>query len=103
MNQVALQLKNTKENNGIVTSDYVSVKRMVLLQENILIGLNKDADQKKLVRGEFNDLAQLYKMAEVDKDAYVAQAKMLAAKFEENFSRFQEMPDHIRNAGPKAE
>ena len=72
VNQVALQLKNTKENNGIVTSDYVSVKRMVLLQENILIGLNKDADQKKLVRGEFNDLAQLYKMAEVDKDAYVA-------------------------------
>lgn len=67
-----IQLKNTKENNGIVTSDYVSVKRMVLLQENILIGLNKDADQKKLVRGEFNDLAQLYKMAEVDKDAYVA-------------------------------
>ena len=38
-----------------------------------------------------------------DKDAYMAQAKMLAAKFEENFSRFQEMPEHIKNAGPKAE
>lgn len=38
-----------------------------------------------------------------DKDAYLQQAKMLAKKFEDNFSRFHEMPDHIKNAGPKAE
>lgn len=38
-----------------------------------------------------------------DKAAYMAQAKMLAAKFEENFSRFQEMPEHIKKAGPKVE
>lgn len=37
-----------------------------------------------------------------DKDAYTAQAKMLAEKFESNFARFDEMPDHIKNAGPKA-
>ena len=72
VNQVALQLRNTKENNGIVTSDYVSVKRMVLLQKDLLIGLNKDKEQKSLKRGKFNDLAQLYKVSETKTDAYVA-------------------------------
>lgn len=37
-----------------------------------------------------------------DQDAYMKQANMLAKKFEDNFSRFDEMPDHIKNAGPKA-
>lgn len=37
-----------------------------------------------------------------DKGAYQEQAKMLAGKFETNFARFEEMPEHIKNAGPKA-
>ncbi len=35
-----------------------------------------------------------------DKAAYEAQAKMLAQKFEDNFARFNEIPNHIKNAGP---
>jgi phosphoenolpyruvate carboxykinase (ATP) len=36
-----------------------------------------------------------------DKQAYDAQARLLAAKFEENFAKF-DAPENVRAAGPKA-
>jgi phosphoenolpyruvate carboxykinase (ATP) len=35
-----------------------------------------------------------------DKNAYDAQARLLASKFVENFKRFH-VPDHVRHAGPQ--
>ena len=37
-----------------------------------------------------------------DKEAYEASAKVLAAKFQENFKKYTHMPENIVNAGPKA-
>lgn len=36
-----------------------------------------------------------------DKDAYDEQAKKLAAMFIKNFSKYNNMPENIINAGPK--
>ncbi len=36
----------------------------------------------------------------VDKDSYDLSAKKLAQMFVENFAKFKEAPDEIRNAGP---
>ena len=36
----------------------------------------------------------------VDKDSYDLSAKKLAQMFVENFTKFKEVPDEIRNAGP---
>lgn len=38
-----------------------------------------------------------------DKEAYDVQAKKLASLFVENFEKFSDMPENIRNAAPKAE
>jgi len=38
-----------------------------------------------------------------DKEAYDKQAKSLAAKFVENFKRYEPVPDAVRNAGPRAD
>lgn len=38
-----------------------------------------------------------------DKEAYDAQAKKLATLFVENFEKFSDMPENIRNAAPKAD
>ena len=37
-----------------------------------------------------------------DKAAYEASAKTLAEKFRENFKKYQDMPENIVNAGPRA-
>ena len=72
--ELALQIKNTKENDavdGIVTSEYVTMKRMVVEQEDVMIGVNKDINLVKDVE-LFRDLHRMYPIAATDneKNAY---------------------------------
>lgn len=66
VDQLALQIKNihateTAINNGIVTSEYIPVKRMVIEQQDIRIGLNTDINlENDLEKGSFRNLADMY-------------------------------------------
>lgn len=76
VDELALQVKNNKESaaaDGVVSSEYITMKRMVVEQEDVMIGVNKDINLDKAV--ELNrDLHRIYPVAwsATDKNTYKA-------------------------------
>ena len=65
VDELALQVKNSKESaaaDGVVTSEYITMKRMVVEQEDVMIGLNKDINLDKAVTLN-RDLHRMYQLA----------------------------------------
>ena len=65
VDELALQVQNSKESassDGIVTSEYITMKRMVVEQEDVMIGVNKDINLDKAVALN-RDLHRMYQIS----------------------------------------
>ncbi len=82
VNTIALQVQNINgtEEADVVTSKYVPVKRMVVEQEDVKIGLNRNkANKEDLTLKNFQELSQMYEQAATatDVQTYLDQVPVL--------------------------